>query len=155
MAWNTKPTRRTTGFAAAGLVALIGLVGCGGSDDTPTPDRRPTPPTAKEALGLILRNGDMSLAKAKSCVNPKVATDDQTILDYLATALSYQADPVTKNSLRFEVKRIGDKDDGNVEWQSDIVFHGEDSEDVWNYGVRITIRNNDRSLKSNSMTCIP
>jgi len=134
---------------------MVVLVGCGGSDDAPTPDRRPTPPTAKEALGLILRNGGIGLDEAKSCVEPKVPTDDQTILDYLATALAYQADPVTKNSLRFGVKRIGDKDDANVEWQTDVVFHGEDSEDVWNYGVRLTIRNNDRSLKKNSITCIP
>jgi hypothetical protein len=111
-----------------------------------------TEPTAKEALNLILSNGDIPLTVDSSCKSVGSSPDDKTILDYISGLMSFQTEPESSNRIEYSFTRKEEKK--YVYWVCDLMFLGKDSEDVWSYGVRFTMRNSDRKLLRESVKCI-
>ena len=109
-------------------------------------------PTAKEALNLILSNGDIPLTVDESCKSVGSSPNDKTILDYVSGLMSFQTEPNSKNRIEFTFKQK--KDDNRLFWVNDLMFLGENGEDIWSYGVRFTMRNSDRKMLRKSVICI-
>jgi hypothetical protein len=136
---------------------LIGLISLGlftaVSAQAKKTAEEPVEPTAKEAIKLILSNGDISLASNSSCKSVGTSPKDTTILDYLSGVLSFQAMPDSENKIGFAFTRENGKNQ-EIVWVCDLMFYGKDTEDVWSNGVRFKMLNSDRKLLRDSVKCI-
>lgn len=111
-------------------------------------------PTAKEAIRILLANGDIPM-NSKTCRSMKTAEDDRTIFDYLSGILAFQAEPNSKTSIEYAVKLIKGKN-GVHFWEVNLNFKGldEGSGDPWNNGFRFLIRTRDKRMVRSSLQCI-
>ena len=111
-------------------------------------------PTAREAIKLVLANGDIPLSSIASCKSVGTTKSDKTILDYLIGVLAFQAEPESQNRIEFSFKPEKGKRNESV-WVCDLIFSGKDGEEtVYSNGVRFTMRNSDRRLLRESLMCI-
>lgn len=111
-------------------------------------------PTAKEAIRVLLANGDIQMSAVKSCRSMKTAEDDRTIFDYLSGILAFQAEPKSKTSIGYDVKLIKGKN-GLHFWEVNLMFKGldEESGDPWNNGFRFLMRTRDKRMVRSSFQC--
>ncbi|MBX7171721.1 MAG: hypothetical protein K1X72_12245 [Pyrinomonadaceae bacterium] len=110
-------------------------------------------PTAKEAIKQVILNGDIRLSVGKNCQDVGASPTDKTILDYLSGILANQAEPKTENFIEFKFKQEKGRL-SEIIWICDLLFKGKDAEDVWSNGVRFKLRNSDRKLLRESLSCI-
>ena len=130
---------------------LLGLFSAA-SSQTKTAKEKPIEPTVKEVIKQILSNGDISLSVDPSCKSVGSSPNDKTILDFVSSILSFQAEPDSKNYIKFSfVQEKSPKE--NLVWVCDLMFHGEEGENVWSNGLRVKIRNSDRKLLRGVVVC--
>lgn len=138
-------------FLLIGIVSLILFTFVEGQ--TKKPQAKLVEPTAKEAIKLMLLNGNILLSAAKNCRSVGTSAADKTILDFLSGVLSFQAAPDSINQIEFAFKQ--EKGSRNEPlWVCDLSFKGKDAEDVWSNGVRFKMRNTDRQMLRESLMCI-
>jgi hypothetical protein len=109
-------------------------------------------PTAKEALRLILANGDIPLTINATCKDVGASRDDKTIFDYLTGLLSFQTEPDSASHIEFKYKAEKNKRDEAL-WICDLMFYGKDGDDEWSWGVRFAMRDSNRKLIRSSVVC--
>jgi hypothetical protein len=110
-------------------------------------------PTAKEAIKQVILNGNIPLALGKNCESVGTSPNDKTILDFLSGTLAFQTVPNSRNQIEFAFKQEkGSRSE--VVWICDLMFRGKDEEDVWSNGIRFTMRNSNRKLIRESLSCI-
>lgn len=138
-------------FLTIGIISLCLFSFAGGQ--TKKRKERIVEPTVKEAIKQVFLNGDISLSAAKHCRGVGTSFDDKTVLDFLSGILSFQATPESSNRIEFVFRRERGKN-GELVWACDLQFNGSDKEDVWSNGVRFKMRDADRKLMRESLTCI-
>ncbi len=109
-------------------------------------------PDAKELIKILIANGSVPLSADESCNGVGSSPEDKTIADYLASLISFQAEP--DSSARVEVKNVKDGKAKATVWTSDLMFLGKSGEDIYSWGFRIQIKDADRKLVSGSIRCI-
>lgn len=109
-------------------------------------------PTVKEAVRLILANGDIPLSVNSSCKDVGSSATDKTILDYLSGLLSFQAEPGSSNHIEFKAT-AGKGRKNEAVWVCDLMFYGKEEEAEWSWGVRFTMRDSDRKLLRETVVC--
>ncbi len=126
---------------------VVGLPGMSAAAVT-----KPRAPTAKEAIRLLVDNGDMSLMKSKDCQS-MITGQDGTISDYFSTMLSFQAEAGTSGT--FKVTSKQQSVNGKVVWQTDVLLVGSDAaKEVWSNGFRFNIDNRTRAMIRSTVRCI-
>jgi hypothetical protein len=108
---------------------------------------KPIPPTAKQAIRLLLDNGSISLAGNASCKSVK-QPGDNNLGDYLSSVLATQTDPTIL--WRTEVTTVLVKD----RWQVDVRFRGKDQSDVYDMGLRFVTNVTKSTIDPKSISCI-
>ena len=134
------------GFLLIGLSFAV-------AGQTKKPETKIIEPTAKEAIKQIFLNGDIRLAEAQYCKGEGMEFSDKTIFDFLSGVLAIQAEPETHNNIEFTFKQEKNKFN-ELFWVCDVWFLGGDKDDIWSYGVRFKMRNSDRKMLRESLTCI-
>ena len=138
-------------FSLIGIVSLLLFTSVEGQ--TKKPQAKLVEPTAKEAIKLILLNGNILLSAAKSCQSVGTSAADKTILDFLSNILSFQSAPDSTNQIEFAFKQEKSSRNETL-WVCDLSFKGKDAEDVWSNGIRFKMRNTDRQMLRESLMCI-
>ncbi len=140
-----------TNFLSNGLICLSLFITA--SAQMKKPSAKAIEPTAKEAVKLIIQNGDIPLSANESCRSVGTSKTDKTVLDYLSGILSFQTVPDSSNRIEFVFKR-GKGKYNELVWICDLTFFGKDAEDVWSNGIKFKMRNLDRKLLRDSVVCI-
>jgi hypothetical protein len=138
-------------FSMLGLIFLLLFSDAGGQAKKAR--AKIVEPTAKEAIKQIFLNGDVLLSAVKDCQSVGTSRNDRTILDFLSGVLSFQAEPNTSNAIEFTFKQERGKRSELV-WVCDLSFRGGDEESPSSNGVRFKMRNADRRLMRESVSCI-
>jgi hypothetical protein len=129
---STKSVLAVLTMAATSLL----IVGAGPSRATA---KRPSAPTAKEAVRFMIVHGDVALDPT-SCASVKGA-DDRTLAHYLSTVLAAQTDSSIRWYIAISSKALGTPGD---RWQIDVKFYGSDAGDTYDMGLRFVM---DRAKK--------
>jgi hypothetical protein len=139
--------RSRQGFAVLVGLALIGVA-------TPAQSAS-APPTSGRVLQQLMRNTDVPLSATSNCItiSPQGST---TIGDYLASVLTYQADPTLTSENRTSIKVAVTKGPlrrGKPTWSADVTFRIEDQESPYDAGVRFLLTANGTMYRS-TIHCI-
>lgn len=136
-------------------LAALGIILCAGVSAATAQSvkgEKSTEPTAKEVIKQILSNGSIPLSSDPSCKSVGSSPTDKTVFDFVSSILSFQTEPDSKNYIKFSFTQEKTGKTGLV-WVCDVLFYGEDGENVWNNGLRVKIRDSDRKLIRGSLMC--
>ena len=138
-------------FSLTGIISLF-LFTFAGAQNKKT-EEKIVEPTVKEAIKQVILNGNIPLSVGKDCASVATSETDKTVLDFLSGILAFQAEPNSANQIEFAFKQEKGKLN-EVVWVCDLMFKGKDSEDVWSNGIRFKMRNSNRKLIRESLSCI-
>jgi hypothetical protein len=137
--------QRSTARLSIATSALL-LLGLGAKTEAAIAATKPKPPTAKQALRILVGSGNVSIVGNASCETVK-QPGDKTLADYLSTVMAAQTD----ETIRWQTKVKTAMKKGR--WQVDIEFLGEDPSDVYDKGIRFTLNPDGRTIASGSVFC--
>ncbi len=142
------------------LLAIL-VAGCapaGAPAPASAPDASPAAtaptgtPTAKEAIALVLRNGDVRLDSSPTCAGVGTSPDDVTVGDFLAGFLAEQAGHGGRNWI--DAACAATAADEPPGWECRVVVRRVDGEERWGWGVRFLVRASDRTAVRSSFVCL-
>ena len=123
------------------LLAGFWSTGCAAAGPVPTSEpafdpATGAPPSAKEALQLLIRNHDVPLAVDPSCQGVGTEFSDRTIGDYISGFLAELTGPDSSVAATCDPLSTPG---GPGQWRCDVVLSHADGAEEWRWGVRFDV----------------